>query len=153
MDHSFLINCSGAKYKIFTVTFLIFNRIIFCFDSFQNHIIHLSFWLFICPHLLIKRWEICCWKSTMVIYNSSQLFFFERFFWYLSYILFTRYFENLKKRVFTVIILFLHLIQIHKESTFSLIPVQWIDCMFCCFTRNNQWFIASLLCSLLLVWW
>ena len=31
VDHSCLINCSGAKYKIFTVTFLIFNRIIFLY--------------------------------------------------------------------------------------------------------------------------
>ena len=37
MDHSCLINCSGAKYKVFTLTFLIFNGIIFRFDSFQPH--------------------------------------------------------------------------------------------------------------------
>ena len=38
-DHFCLENCSGAKYKIFTVTFLIFNRIIFRFDGFQASII------------------------------------------------------------------------------------------------------------------
>ena len=36
-DHSCLINRSGAKYKIFTVTFLIFNIIIFLFNEFQSH--------------------------------------------------------------------------------------------------------------------
>ena len=36
-DHSCLISHSGATYKIFTVTFLIFNRIIFRFHGFQPH--------------------------------------------------------------------------------------------------------------------
>ena len=36
-DSLCLENCSGAKYKIFTVTFLIFNRIKFRFDGFQPH--------------------------------------------------------------------------------------------------------------------
>ena len=37
LDRPSLINHSGAKCKIFTVTFLIFNRIIFRFDGFQLH--------------------------------------------------------------------------------------------------------------------
>ena len=45
-DHSCLENCSGAKCKIFTVAFLIFNRIIFRFDGFQPH--HQPFILTIC---------------------------------------------------------------------------------------------------------
>ena len=36
-DHSYLINHSGAKFKIFTVTFLTFNIIIFYLDGFQQY--------------------------------------------------------------------------------------------------------------------
>ena len=77
-DHSCLISHSGATYKIFTVTFLIFNRIIFCFNSFQPHhppfISTIYMLIFMDYSLFIHHVKF----STIVAVT-----FFERFFKYL----------------------------------------------------------------------
>jgi hypothetical protein len=51
-DYSCLENRSGAKYKVFTVTFLIFNIIIFRFDGFQPHHTRLKY--------LVQMWCQTC---------------------------------------------------------------------------------------------
>ena len=93
-DRSCLINWSGTKYKavllyiiLTTITFLIFNKIIFRFDRFQPHlpaVISTTRMLV----LINKSLRTLLLKFTMVICTSSKRFFYN-FWFYRSNTLFT----------------------------------------------------------------
>ena len=95
IDHSCLENRSGAKYKIFTVTFLIFIIIIFHLDGFQLYdpavisTIHVVLFMNCSPSTLLL-------KSTIVVFT---------FFWTFSFDTVVTHFvpgnlKTLKKRLF-----------------------------------------------------
>ena len=95
--HSCLINWSGTKYKavllyiiLTTITFLIFNRIIFRFDGFQPHlpaVISTTRMLV----LMNKSLRTLLLKFTIFVVTLFFDCFFFKFLFYRSYILYTRY--------------------------------------------------------------
>ena len=75
-DHSCLENCNGAKYKIFTVTFSIFNKIIFHLDGFQLHhsLVISTIHMVTCVH--------CSLFIHHIKFRHGQFHFFGTFFWF-----------------------------------------------------------------------